>query len=119
MPSECGGGRRPLRLALVFSCKRYQQGVRLTRRLEQAETQLQQWVVTYVSGWFSVGYLEYHIWLVWRGPVGFEGRAQYVAQPIDLQLLSVIGVFEQYCALPRARGEHDRQPNGVQCFRCK
>jgi len=72
-----------------------------------------------VIGWFNVDYLEQHVGLVWIGQVGFEGCAQYVAQPIDLQLLSVMGLLEQYCALPRARGEHDGQPKGVQCLRCK
>ena len=70
-------------------------------------------------GWFNVDYLEQHVRLVWKGQVGFESCAQYVAQPIDLQLLCVIGLFEQYCALPRARDELDGQPKGLQWFRCK
>ncbi|CAI2796196.1 Uncharacterized protein PFLU_1918 [Pseudomonas [fluorescens] SBW25] len=80
---------------------------------------MQQRVVVEVIGWFNVDYLEQHIGLLWIGQVGFEGCAQYMAQPIDLQLPSVIGTLELYCALPRVRCEHDGQPKGVQCFRRK
>ena len=38
---------------------------------------------------------------------------------MEMQLPSVIGTLELYCALPRVRCEHDGQPKGVQCFRCK
>ncbi|MDQ0980225.1 hypothetical protein QFZ45_003403 [Pseudomonas synxantha] len=87
MPSKCGGGRRQLRLEQVFSCKRYQQGVRLVRLLEQTEAQLQQRVMVWMTRWRDVGYLEQHIGLVWIGQVSLESCAQYVAQPIDLQPL--------------------------------
>jgi hypothetical protein len=39
-----------------------------------------------VIGWLNVDYLEQHIGLVWIGQVSLEGCAQYVAQPVDLQL---------------------------------
>ena len=45
--------------------------------------------------WLNVDYLEQYIGLVWRDQVSLEGCAQNVAQPIDLQLLSVIGTLEQ------------------------
>jgi hypothetical protein len=38
-----------------------------------------------MTPWRDVGYLEHHIGFVWKGLVGFEGCAQDVAQPIDLQ----------------------------------
>jgi hypothetical protein len=38
-----------MRLALVFSCKSYQQGVRLVRLEEQAEAQLQQRVMAWMT----------------------------------------------------------------------
>ncbi len=76
-----------MRLALMFSCKRYQQGARLVWLEEQAKAQLQQRGILWMTRWRDVGYLEQHIGLVWIGQVSLESCAQYVAQPINLQHL--------------------------------